>query len=969
MRKNCRPACDWTTQDVTPIHTPRTLQQCLDKAPFFRRTCVTLALGAGMALSGINSFSMGLGRVTVQSALGEPLRAQIEITELTNDEAGSLQVRLAGGDMYKASGIDFNPVLNGLKIVTERRADGRAFLRVSSDRVINDPFVDLIIETQWASGRLVRDYTLLFDPPQNRPSSTQSLASGAGGAAVVTAQLPAVSVPTPSLTAQTTAQPTKSPQRAEVTPTSDRSTRPAPTDNKPAASTSNGQRVAVQPGDTAGSIARSVKPAEVSLDQMLVALLQSNPDAFIGSNVNRLKSGSVLTIPNSEQIASASTASSARSRILAQSQDFNAFRRKLADVAPVDRPTPDQRQVTGKVEAQTTDNKPVSPTPDKLTLSKSTSTGLDSAAAKSEELIKKQASTRTAELNKNIAELNKAAALAGIPTSTPATVGAAGAPTPPVAASGSPSASSGLGIGIPAAAVPASTPTGPVATQPAHVTPATEPQLAPAPASAPAVASAPSAEPVASTPVAVPPTTSVAPSAPVQPEPSFLDELLDNPLLPAAAIALLGALGALGWARIKKGKTQPGSGDSSFLDSKLQPDSFFGASGGQNIDTNESGSSILYSPSQLDAAGDVDPVAEADVYLAYGRDLQAEEILKESLRMYPGRLPVMVKLAEIYAKRRDVKALEVLAGEAFAITRGNGVEWQKVTEYGQSVDASNPLYKPGGEPAAKSAPTHDSADKVARELLAPSTIPQPARPELDRSPLAMDLDLDLDFSSEPTGEQPSIASPVALAEPTIAMRAMAPVAQQANSPSAASAATTAPASDSPDLEFDLPAFSPSPAPQVAAAPIVQPADDHLLDFDFDSSFPSASTPQQATANTSMTSHAEPAPVHPSAELAVTAIEFDLGDLSLDLGSPADSSTELAFDLEIESIAGESSPPAMGNDPLATADANGWSTKLELAEEFHAIGDDEGARGLAEEVFSMASGDLKRKAGHLLSQLN
>ena len=141
---------------------------------------------------------------------------------------------------------------------------------------------------------------------------------------------------------------------------------------------------------------------------------------------------------------------------------------------------------------------------------------------------------------------------------------------------------------------------------------------------------------------------------------------MDNPMVLPGAAALLALLGGFAFYRTRQKKK--GSGvDSSFLESRLQPDSFFGSSGGQRIDTNEaaaSGSSMVYSPSQLDAAGDVDPVAEADVYLAYGRDLQAEEILKEAMRSAPTRVAIHNKLLEIYAKRRDSKAFEVVATEA-----------------------------------------------------------------------------------------------------------------------------------------------------------------------------------------------------------------------------------------------------------------------------------------------------------------
>jgi pilus assembly protein FimV len=109
----------------------------------------------------------------------------------------------------------------------------------------------------------------------------------------------------------------------------------------------------------------------------------------------------------------------------------------------------------------------------------------------------------------------------------------------------------------------------------------------------------------------------------------------------------------------------------------------------------------VYSPSQLDAAGDVDPVAEADVYLAYGRDLQAEEILKEAMRTSPMRVAIHAKLMEIYAKRRDSKAFETVAIEAFNLTHGNGPEWAYITEMGRELDPANPMYQPGGQPAGR----------------------------------------------------------------------------------------------------------------------------------------------------------------------------------------------------------------------------------------------------------------------------
>ncbi|WP_409707209.1 FimV family protein, partial [Caldimonas sp.] len=113
--------------------------------------------------------------MTVQSALGEALRAEIDITSLTPEEAANLQARVAAPDAYRAAGVEYNAVLTGTRVTLERRPDGRPYLRVFSDRAVQEPFVDVILELSWTSGRLVREYTLLLDPP----SSTRRAATPA----------------------------------------------------------------------------------------------------------------------------------------------------------------------------------------------------------------------------------------------------------------------------------------------------------------------------------------------------------------------------------------------------------------------------------------------------------------------------------------------------------------------------------------------------------------------------------------------------------------------------------------------------------------------------------------------------------------------------------------------------------------------------------------------------------------------
>jgi len=385
---------------------------------------------------------------------------------------------------------------------------------------------------------------------------------------------------------------------------------------------------------------------------------------------------------------------------------------------------------------------------------------------------------------------------------------------------------------------------------------------------------------------------------------SLLD---DNPMalgVGALAIALLGGFGA--WRFSKRAKKD--SGETSFLESRLQPDSFFGASGGQRIDTRDAGgasSSMSYSLSQLDAIGDVDPVAEADVYLAYGRDLQAEEILKEAMRSNPDRMAIRTKLLEVYAKRRDTKGFELLATQLYALTRGEGEDWAKAQELGAQIDPDNPLFKPGGSPAMMHGTSGEMIEPLGASTMPQSVLPSPSQfgtsvtgvPGADSG--SMDLDLDL---GDPVKGASIAPSPLEETQPV-----RSSVARAASAPPA-------------PLDFSVPEV-----PELQTKPTVQVAE-------------------------------------PSA--------FDLSDISLDLDLPtapppaASPAPAPATSTSSASGFGELGLPSLGDggddDPL--------SRKLELAEEFRQIGDTDGARDLLNEVVAKSSGAVKSRAQSMLADL-
>ncbi|WP_422015366.1 FimV/HubP family polar landmark protein [Roseateles sp.] len=850
-----------------------------------------LALAALLVVSSSGAHALGLGKLNVQSALGETMRAEIDVTSLTAEEAATLKVRVAPPESYRASGVEFNPVLASAQVQIAR-LNGRTVLRVSSDRAVQEPFVDVILELTWSSGRLVREYTLLFDPPslpKPAPVITAPPAMAAAPAPLPAQPASSEAVPAPAPVIATTLPrngPASAPAAAPApAPAIARAPTPAPAPVPARPPAVAAAEYTVRPGDSLSRIAGRSQVSGISLDQMLVGLFRNNPDAFIDGNMNRLKAGSTLQVPGSDALGAVSHGE-ARQIILAQSADFSAYRQRLASAAPTLQNNESERQSKGQVQAAVDDRKPAAaPTPDKLTLSKANGAAASATEAKlSKEAEKKDAAARVAELTRNVEELKKLSSAA-----KPAATVASAAPAP-------------------APATPA---------LPAPVVAAVEAASAAASMPAPVVAAA--ASDAASKP-AVRASAPLAPPPPAAEPPSFIEQLLDNPIVLPLAGVLVAVLGGLGLYRLRSRRPAHAS-ETGFHESRLQPDSFFGGTGGQRVDTrdaqNSGQSSMSYSLSQLDAIGDVDPVAEADVYLAYGRDLQAEEILKEALRANPTRLAIRLKLLEVYAKRRDTKGFEQLAVQLFAETKGSGEDWAKAQELGRGIDPDNPLYQPGGAPML-----HDDGADMRPEPMNASTLPQTALPP--------------------------------------AASAVAAAASHLNTDALRSGPDTGPVSGF-DLALDLDLDAPEPvSPTAMAATQVLPAsvEQAPMTMDFDISSRGTRT-------------APPAP----------DLNFDLSGMGglplVQANAPAPApaassapSMDLDFDLGEPTLPGETHPDKLSEalDAQGEEEGDPLLRQLELADEFRQIGDTQGAREVLQEVVQRASGSLRDRAQAMLDEL-
>lgn len=970
----------------------------------------------------------GLGRLTVLSALGQPLRAEIELTAVGEDESG-LQAKLASPDAFRVANIEFNPALLTLRFAVEQR-NGRQFIKITSTQPLNEPFVDMLLELSWNGGKLVREYTFLLDPAELRTTQPAQVAGDARPAAQPRAAEPA-------------------PEQAAAPAPRQQQRPPRPVEDKPAPEKKQrtDTEYRVKAGDTLGRIAAQVKPEGISLDMMLVALYRANPDAFIGNNMNRLKSGQILAVPDADTIRGTGEGE-ARNIVVAHAADFNAYRNKLAgqvaSAAPQAAPQAGQSaagKITAKVQERPT---AANEAQDQLKLSKAApaqGTGGKGTTSAPEDVIAKEkaladAQARVKELERNVSDLEK------LMTVKSQAGSAAAKNAAPEAAKAAPA-------------------------KPADAKPAQEKKPEPP--------------------------KKAAPPPPPAPEPGLLDFVFENIKIigGAAAVALLAALGIAQRRRKAKEAAETPAAEPSLLGVPTEhTHSLFAETGGQSVDTNNSvfNSSFAPSASQLDT-NEVDPVAEADVYIAYGRDAQAEEILKEALRTHPDRYPVRLKLLEIYAARKDQRAFETQAAELYSQTRGQGEEWAQAAALGLSIDPLNPLYAGAGAAAAAPAP---SEEEVGQQALLAQQLDDFAPAAEPRA--ATDDDFNLDTPAEPTALPEIAAAPVQ--EPAMAKEeedhaldfdlgglSFEPV--SATEPIPMAAPTEAPAAGDatavPDLDFhiELGSTEPEPEPQAQAvaepqfepqfAPIAeepasveeQPAAkadeafDLAFDMDFDSTAPTPAPADEAFDVPVVGAFDAPVaeasgepqdkqddPLALDLSLDSAASDFDMADLAKEFdlpdlpkavepeqSAPADELKDPLFDLDtmdfglpteapaaqpqavaeepqagddpfaLPELAATPAPapampafdlsdidldlpePATAAMPLPDMDAGGTAeavelspahmemeTKLDLALAYQEIGDKEGARELLDEVIKGGNSEQVSKATAMREQL-
>ena len=976
----------------------------------------------------------GLGKLSVLTDLGQPLRAEIDVVAVEKGELDSLQARLGSVEAYLQNNLPYPPPSLGLTLTLEKRASGQPYISATTKQPVNEPFVDVLVELTWNGGRILRAYTALLDPPayaeeQIAPAAPQAAApevrpapeaapepqvetqlgseilqkqpmpapaapggeagaqAGAeAGAEAAPGSAPAAGaeplpgtepatgdsvatapIPVEPGIDQAAEKPLEAPaqQAAAVQPPAEAGMPRTPEPPEPAAE----EEYTVKRGDNLTKIARKYMSDDVSLEQMLVVLYRNNKEAFSASNMNRLKAGKVLEIPSVDE-AAAIDLKEARREVRLQTADFHAYRERIAAAAGIGEPTTEQAGqsaaggVTGTVQDKTM---PALGQPKEvLKLSKGDAASaaaaqerirsLEEEVAAREKTIKEQAD-RVARLEKTVKDMQTLLDIkskgmadlqqqAGKPTTAPAAPPAAPAtPGPVTAATAAPAA--------PAPGATSTPPAPPAPPAPATVAAATTPPDAaiPAPSATPMAQSAPAAATTAQPGAAATPKPRVRVAPPPPPAASSLiDDLLGNPLYLAGGAAAIGLLGFLGIRTVRR-RRESAYDDGLVAEKKnseitpppVRSEPTVVAAGAATAATRAAAQAAQVSE-------EVDPLAEAEIYLAYGRDGQAEEILREALQGNPRRHEIHLKLLEIYAKRKDAAAFDGVARELQAATGGHGDIWLQAVRLGYPLDPQNPRYaagKPaGGEAAAMMAAvpavTAPSLEERLDFNIGLEDSDTGTKTDIDLTRLGgaaggTTTDIDLSSLGAPTATHVDLSTMSGVPERTLQM---------------------------PDVDLDLGA----------------PADEKSggLNFDFDlsglSAAPAAPQPQGPSPETTqILDRSLMQTVADVGEPGMGTVEFDLSKISLDTGGLGKTEPTLDVtgsvpaipEIDLSGISldlGTESTTTGGATATGSGKDDHWydvQTKFDLAKAYQEMGDKEGAREILQEV--MAEGDSEQKA--------
>ena len=864
------------------------------------------------------AWALGLGDIEVRSALNQPLDASIDLLAVRSEDALRINVRLADEVAFLTSGVDRAPLLNQLIFSIEQTSSGTAFVKVSTREAVKEPFLDFIVEVNWPSGRLLREYTVLLDPPTFVGEAEAAVA--APTTVAPKAPVPISAAPRASVSAGKAAGAGDSGARSS-SGMSAGATAGEPRGNGDA---SGGKYGPVAPNESLRSIAEKVGPGgDISAEQTMMALFEANPDAFFDGNINNLKAGQVLRVPDTAKIAQVNKTEAGRIAREHYSRWIQSRRTKsatstekvrstagLAAMADGSAPTPaaTDAEASGQLRLFSPDAKEAA--------------GLGGEAGKeaggkgagTDEIANLEASelrTQVSALKEQLATMErlitlKDDALVELQRKL------SGDPSMPSVATAEPAASPG----------------------------ANEEAVAPKAADVSAAAT----EETSAPPVA----PRKAPGAGVdQAEETNADDLPSVLLEPRMLAMILGVVllvSAVVWTLIRRRRAaqeevyeMPMSEQPVSI--RIPNSNELGARGFQ------AGAAAAAASAAADAAeetmdfnaggletletdeSDIDPIAEADVYLAYRRFQQAEALIKDALAREPDRPDLQLKLLEIYFGSGNKTSFESQAEALYAQVGSDAEIWSKVQEMGQELCPDHPLFG-GGATMASS-----SLDEAASHFNAHS---DQAAPLFENNPFAEPA---LE-ESEPLWRQPA-------AQPNTSARAQSDLMdfgaeKRGGDGDDFSLKFQSGPRNRADADFDA-----KDSVALNAASGEGGMDFDLSGFNFDKP-----TPLGGSMRADASGGAQP---------ARNQSELELDSALSAMSSRGSSEVEEVFTgLDDVDLGGD------GGDLFSGADMIG--TKLDLARAYIDMDDRDGARGILKEVLEEGSDTQRQEATELMRKL-
>ena len=901
----------------------------------------TNTLAVVSLLMPISATALGIGELQLHSALNQSLNAEIRLLLAPGENPDDIKVKLAPPEKFDQAGVPWHFFLSKIHFQAIQQANGSLVIKVTSREPLTEPFLNFLLEVSWPQGSQFREFTALIDPPADYGAPVTASVYSKNHSVET---YPDYDRPVRKPTRTVKKRIARTEQRSNITPQTP----------------SSGEYGPVEANTTLWRIADELgSERNVSTKQMLTALFQANPHAFNNGNINSLKQGAVLKIPETDAIRQADGAHSEPRPSIAQKEKSTAARPASSGNPALELVAPSSESKAAEI---TKNEGPIKPGQDIAQTAGPSGTGT-TTGGKDTELQSR--------IEKLEQQLNMMQELLALKDQQLATLQGHTKPAEPIAADKTK-------VETPATATTTDSATA-TATPSITETPPPAPTQVPAPTPQPETATTPPPAPAKPTP------PKPAPVAPVEAEGDIFSSPYYNLVVGGLSVGLISLLGWLLWRKRKiESKTNTESMFASASQIKL-PDSDsslalpvmeMNSTGSYDVGTVGESSFISdFTPSDFEAfdtdQSEIDPLSEADVYLAYGRYQQAEDLIHQAIKEHPDKDEYKLKLLEIfYANENKARFADFAQELAKSGKSKDSAFWNKVTEMGKDIIPESLLFGGSGilselsnagfetEPGQEPGPELDAGldfDSLNSDFI---DLNDPAIPNVDN------IDID-DFN--PTDSEEWKAD-----NPDEADNSSLDFDLSLFSENRAPAKTEASATLPPDLEsidFD---FSPmEAAPAVKAEQPPSDISDTLESFDFNFDLEPQENRQNSGASTALPEEtldkienfefpafedsllldkSEPDALATSIEHPEKSDDFDF---NFNFDSPNSLIHEDELDLGVSDL----------------TDMDEFETKIDLAKAYIDMGDTEAAKNIIEEVLKKGSPEQQQTAQILLKDLS